>query len=112
MTPRSNCATTGAAAPHLRHVVEGGARQAKVADLELAVGVGQNVLGLQVAVEHLRKGRRKQLKRGQLCSAGKACSSRGTPRHTRPCVRLRLLHRAHASFVYTPVYTMRCAHLG
>eukprot|EP00201_Polytomella_parva_P024627 CAMPEP_0175045920 /NCGR_PEP_ID=MMETSP0052_2-20121109/4731_1 /TAXON_ID=51329 ORGANISM="Polytomella parva, Strain SAG 63-3" /NCGR_SAMPLE_ID=MMETSP0052_2 /ASSEMBLY_ACC=CAM_ASM_000194 /LENGTH=115 /DNA_ID=CAMNT_0016309585 /DNA_START=565 /DNA_END=912 /DNA_ORIENTATION=+ len=30
-----------------------GTRQAKIADLQLAIRVGQNVLGLQVAVEHL-----------------------------------------------------------
>ena len=36
-----------------RHVVERGAREPKVADLELAVGVGEDVFGLEVAVEDL-----------------------------------------------------------
>ena len=40
-------------APHLRHVIERGPRQPKVADLELAVRVGQDVLGFEVTVEHL-----------------------------------------------------------
>ena len=40
------------------HVVEGRASQAKVTDLELAVCVGQDVLGLQIAVEHLGCGTR------------------------------------------------------
>lgn len=35
------------------HVVEGWARQPKVTDLELAVSVRQDVLGLQISVEDL-----------------------------------------------------------
>mmetsp|Transcript_13085 Transcript_13085/g.41375 ORF Transcript_13085/g.41375 Transcript_13085/m.41375 type:complete len:353 (-) Transcript_13085:435-1493(-) len=37
----------------LRHVIEGRAGEAKVADLQLAVGVGQDVLRLEVAVKHV-----------------------------------------------------------
>ena len=71
--PHRQAALSAAFKTHLRHVVEGGARQAKVADLELAVRVGQDVLGLEVAVEHLGGNGP-----NELCGVATRCTNPGT----------------------------------
>lgn len=58
---------------HLRHVIERGAREPKVADLEFAVAVGEDVLGLEVAVEDLgcREGTQGDRARGRQSGRGR-----------------------------------------
>ena len=52
------------------HVIEGRPCQPKIADLQFAIGVGQNILGLQVSMKDFGCASIKSLSLCQTCKSG------------------------------------------